>query len=411
MDPFTFTKTEARFRHILESMLCETIKHQPDCACQELKSIYGNSIYKCGRPGCPSYRAGFDTKSKRAEHIQRHIRPFKCEHYECAFATLGFTKETDLEAHLANAHNQNLHYVSRTTQSASSEEELKAILIDAVQENDLSMIRAEADAVRRFIHDLILSAYKGRSSDAIIKHLLSEIPQQATYVGGNDRRLKLCPEIFRASIDHGNYDVFRQSCVLFQDWYRNQTSITIDPVMKAVGRKRCADLLEIISSSLLAMNADWSLREVLTAVIPRKPDTQAEIMALECFERIQPPPPYHSSYLLAELAGHCCSIAIAEFFLANGAAVDGLYDARTGTQGPIYSAAKQTNREAAKFMEFLVKRGARTEIRIRMGKKLSEFPGPKNIQNWIGITWEELTKQNTPSVEDITSDTRRLLEE
>lgn len=419
MDPFTFTETEARFRHTLEFMLCETIKHRPDCACQELKNIYGISIYKCGRPGCPSYRAGFETKSRKVEHVQRHIRPFKCENSECEFATLGFAKETDLEAHLANAHSQNLHAVPRITQgrtNAPSEEELKAILIDAVQENDLPMIRTEAEAVRKFIDDLLLSAYKGRSSDAMIKHLLGEISKQSSFVVGEDvRRLEVWTEIFRASINHGNYDVFRQSCNLFRAWCHEGELRTRYAMMRAVGQTRRADLVEIVSSHMIAMNASntrsWNFKELLEAVIPRKPDTQAEILALECFERIHPQLSECSNYLLTQLARRCCSIAIAEFFLANGAAIDGLYDSSTGAQGPIYNAAKQTNREAAKFMEFLVKKGARTAFRIRGGKALSKLPGPKNIQKWIGITWEELIKQNTPSVETPPSDTRRLLEE
>lgn len=407
MDPFTFTETEERFRHTLESMLCETIKHQPDCACQELKNIYGNGIYKCGRPGCPSYRAGFETKSRRVEHVQKHIRPFKCEHSECAFSTLGFAKETDLEAHLANAHSQNLHAVPRITQgrtNASSEEELKAILIDAVQENDLSMIRAEAETVREFIHDLLLSAYKGRSSDAMIKHLLGEIPQQITYAGVHDRRLELCLEIFRASIDHGNYDVFQQSCSLFQDWHHQGHYLTAHVIMRSVGQTRRADLVEIVSSNMAAMDPSGiefgSFKTLLAAVIPRKPDIQAEILALECLERIQPHLLNHLNSLLTDLGRGCCSIAIAEFLLAEGAAVDGY--TRAGHR-PISTAAKQTNREAAEFMEFLVKRGARTDLRIQ-GTELRDFPGPKNIQTWIGITWEELVKQNTPSVEDTTSD-------
>lgn len=177
-DPLTFTNTEARFRFSLESMLCKTLKHRTDCICEGLKSIYGSSIFKCGRPGCPSYRVGFDTKSMRDGHAQRHNRPFKCPHSECFVSTLGFAKETGLESHLAQVHDRFLHSESEVTprqKNASSEEDLKAILIDAVQENDSSTIRSEADAVRKFVLVLLLRAYQGRSSDSMIKHLLGEI--------------------------------------------------------------------------------------------------------------------------------------------------------------------------------------------------------------------------------------------
>lgn len=384
-------------------MLCETPKHRPDCICQELKSIYGRSIYKCGRPGCPSYRVGFDTKSMRDGHTQRHDRPFKCRHSECPFATLGFAKETGLKSHLAQAHNRFLHIESEVTPTetnATSEEELEAILIDAVQENDLSTIRSEVDAVRKFILVLLLRAYQGRSSDSMIKHLLGEIPPDLFSEPEKVHSLEIYANILKASTKHGNYEVFYMpSFKLWMDtsgWtnfvYRTLTSI---------GRTRSPDVLETAVSNSYEVKDSyvrWRVESLVEGVIPLLPDTPAEIRALECLERIK-----HQlskalyDRLLLKVAGRCCSIEIAEFSLAGGASIK----VSIGGSTPLLAAAKQTSLEAAKFMEFLMRKGATTAdsaVRFR-GKALSELPGPKNIHNWMGITWEELVKQNTLSVE------------
>lgn len=389
-------------------MLCGTIKHRPGCTCQELKNIYGHSIYKCGRPGCPSYRAGFDTNSKRVGHIQRHTRPFKCQYSECSFAHLGFAKKTDLESHLAQAHGQDLFITSENTlgrTNESKEEELKAILIDAVQENDMSIIRAEANAVRKFILDLLLSAYQGRASDAVIKHLISEYRPNLVQIQGKDRDMEIYTKIFRAAVDHGNYDVFRMPCTLFNEWNSPSTqglhgrSRWVGPTLKLIGHTRRAELLETVASSLREMAPSfrelWKFTTLFSAVIPQESDTQAEILALECFERLKPHLSQYSNHILTNLGARCCSIAIAEVLLASGADING---GSLRTNGPLVSAARQTSPEAARFMEFLVRNGSRTSIRIQ-NKDLSELPGPMNIQKWIGITWEDLVKQNIPSVD------------
>lgn len=407
MDPFTFTKTEAKFRHLLESMLCKTVKHQPNCSCQELRNIYGSSIYKCGRPGCMAYRVGFDTRSKRVQHMQKHTRPFKCPYSRCPFAVLGFGKDTDLESHLATAHGETQHTVSGAREgqtNASSEVKLKAILIDAVKENDLSTIRSESTAVRKFVLVLLLQAYQGRSSDSMIKHLVGEISPNFSQVPEEDRNQEMYEKILRASTEHGNYDVFQMPCKLFNEWVRHawyDTDTLSTPVRRMlffIGRTRCADLLETVVSKLCEIKGEskaedhifslW-LKELVVAAIPgRKPDTLAEILALECLDRVKLQLSKKLlNRLLLEVAGRCCSIAIAEFLLAEGA----LVNSSSGGQWPLFTAAGQTNLEAAKFMELMVRKGAQTGIDLN-GQVLGELPGPRNIQKWIGITWEELTK-------------------
>lgn len=382
-------------------MLCETLKHRQDCICQELKSIYGSSIFKCGRPGCPSYRVGFDTKSMRDGHTQRHSRPFKCQHSECPFATFGFAKKTGLESHLAHAHDQFLGFESEVAPAqtnATSEKDLEAILIDAVQENDLSTVRSEADAVRKFILVLLLRAYQGRSSDSMVKHLLGEIPPDLFSEPEKVGSREIFANILRASTEHGNYEVFHMP--YFKVWMEaSGWNKGVYSTLNLIGRTRCADVLETAVSNSYEIKGgylNWRNEALVKGIIPEKPDTLAEILALECLERIK-----HQiskalkGSLLLKVAGGCCSIAIAEFLLSEGVSVN----LNMAGSRPLLSAAKQTSLEAAKFMEFLVRKGAISAdsvVRFK-GKVLSELPGPRNIHKWIGITWEELVKESDPS--------------
>lgn len=401
MDPLTLTWTESRFRKLLESMLCDTIKHRPNCACQDLKSIYGGSIYKCSRPGCESYMVGFDTRPKRLQHMQRHTRPFKCQYSGCAFVTIGFAEETDLKSHLYKTHGQNLHTVSGATlecMNSSSDEELKTILIDAVKENDLSLIRSEKIAAQKFILNLLLSAYQGRSSDAMIKHLLGEIPTRNIQIRGEYPDVGIYRDIIQALVENGHYDVIPRVC----DIVDHSSGLWNVPLLFFIGRTRRADLIKIVLPSLgnlspssLAHDTWLNWRYLFEGILPRKPDPQAEILALECLNSLQSDLSTFSKLpkiLLIELAANCCSIAIAEFLLANGATVD----FSNGGLRPLTAAAKQNSQEAAEFMRFLVRKGARIPSKAR-GKAFSELPGPRNVQKWIGVTWEELVKQNDPS--------------
>lgn len=358
----------------------------------------------------------------RDGHAQRHNRPFKCPHSECPFSALGFAKETVLESHLVQFHGQFQHIESEVTPrqtNASSEEELKAILIDAVQENDLSTIRSETDAVRKSVLVLLLRAYEGRSSDSMIKYLLGEMtPDLFPWTGGDKRNYGTYADILKASIKHGNYDVFQISPSVFKAWrttYPGRDGL-IRSTLTFIGHTRCADILEIVASELCSTENKTKLHQdqmqsLAAALIPKKPDTPAEIMALECLKRIKP----HlwstlNGFLLLKVAEGCCSIAIAEFLRAEGASVD---RSMKGSR-PILSAAKHTSLEAAKFMEFLVREGATTSdsvVRFK-GRALSELPGPRNIHNWIGITWEELVPQRMrASVKAILNPRANILEE
>lgn len=386
-------------------MLCETNNHLPDCSCQELKTLYGSNLYKCDRPGCLLYRVGFDTAAERNEHVRRHTRPFKCQIPNCPYTEFGFATANQLAAHSTQAHEERPSIATTEWKELSSEEAIRAILIDAVKENDLSTIRERDKEVKKFTLSLLLTAYQERSSEAMIKHLLETFPKSSFRFVDSVQlipMMSLIDEIFKASVKHGNYDVFRGPNELLTFWKyhtRHRPAPARTGPFHLVGSTRCVDLIEAILSANyleqpdLVVSSHVEFSPLCLSTIPSEPDAQQELLALECLSRVK------SHYLFStvlhalfiSVGKGCCSIAIAEFLLANGANID--WSTTIVSQIPIVFAARKTSKEAARFIEFLVRKGATTPMRVR-GKAFRDLPGPKNIQNWIGITWDELVRQS-----------------
>ena len=71
-----------------------------------LRANYGADIYKCARPSCYHFNHGFGKKSLRDEHVEKHERSYRCNVEGCPSAVLGFTKQTDLQKHKDNTHDE-----------------------------------------------------------------------------------------------------------------------------------------------------------------------------------------------------------------------------------------------------------------------------------------------------------------
>lgn len=384
-------------------MLCETNNHLPDCSCQELKTLYGSNLYKCDRPGCLLYRIGFDTAAERNEHVRRHTRPFKCQIPNCPYTEFGFATANQLAAHSTQAHEERPSIATTEWKELSSEDAIRAILIDAVKENDLSIIRERDKEVKKFTLSLLLTAYQERSSEVMIKHLLETFSK--SFFGSVQLipMISLIDKIFEASVNHGNYDVFRGPNELLTFWKyhtRHRSVSQRTGPFHLVGSTRCVDLIEAILSATnhpersdLVVSSLLEFSPLCLSIVPSEPDTQEELLALECLSRVKSHPlfPTVLHALFISVGKGCCSIAIAEFLLANGANID--WSTTIVSQMPIVFAARKTSKEAARFIEFLVRKGATTPMRVR-GKDFRDLPGPRNIQNWIGITWDELARQS-----------------
>ncbi|RYP19666.1 hypothetical protein DL765_003259 [Monosporascus sp. GIB2] len=116
---------------------------------------------------------------------------------------------------------------------------------------------------------------------------------------------------------------------------------------------------------------------------------------------------------LLSVAATTCSITLASELLDLGADLD--YQISRNQARPLQRAAQQDTEEAAKFMRFLLYRGAKPEIEYQKKQssqlstgysnysrtyvstpvKISEEVGTKDISKWLKKSWEDLVAEAT----------------
>ena len=125
-------------------------------------AIYGHPQFYCSRIGCNHFSAGFETKTSRDQHINRHNRPFLCLELGCPYHSMGFETEDQLKMHIMRTH------------ADSSREVLKFSKPRKKTPDDLHKACARGDvaAVERFLDSGVilssLSTTSPRSTPLVI---------------------------------------------------------------------------------------------------------------------------------------------------------------------------------------------------------------------------------------------------
>ncbi|KAF6824282.1 zinc finger protein [Colletotrichum musicola] len=70
----------------------------------ETSKLYGLDIFKCSRPSCHHFTAGFLTADIRNLHMEKHLRPYVCPLDGCPTSIIGLTTAKDLEKHMWDMH-------------------------------------------------------------------------------------------------------------------------------------------------------------------------------------------------------------------------------------------------------------------------------------------------------------------
>lgn len=89
-------------RKTLEDLTKSVAKNGDTMA--SLTDFYGAHWFKCSRLSCYFFHEGFDSKSSRQDHYDRHDRPFRCEEEDCPAAAIGFGSLKELDKHKRNMH-------------------------------------------------------------------------------------------------------------------------------------------------------------------------------------------------------------------------------------------------------------------------------------------------------------------
>lgn len=91
-------------------------------------------------------------------------------------------------------------------------------------------------------------------------------------------------------------------------------------------------------------------------------------------------------------ARRCCSIAIARFLLEIGLDVN--HRSGNNAHTALYFAAGRQGQRAAELMRFLLESGADPSVKSPKRIAIAEKPGPRNIEKWLGISWDQLVQES-----------------
>lgn len=71
-----------------------------------MEEMYGQNIFKCPRLSCRYFHGGFQTAEQRDQHIDKHVRPYRCIISGCVLNTIGFATEKELQKHIKDTHDE-----------------------------------------------------------------------------------------------------------------------------------------------------------------------------------------------------------------------------------------------------------------------------------------------------------------
>ncbi|KAF5686302.1 zinc finger C2H2-type integrase DNA-binding protein [Fusarium circinatum] len=83
----------------------DIVTSSPDASIQKaIEGKYGNMIFKCPRITCQFFSSGFWTEKERDEHLDKHIRPYRCRDEGCRGSIFGFASEEQRDKHIRDNH-------------------------------------------------------------------------------------------------------------------------------------------------------------------------------------------------------------------------------------------------------------------------------------------------------------------
>ena len=120
--------------------------------------IYGDIQFRCSKLGCLHFQQGFETRSQRDKHLDRHQRPFRCLENQCPFQQLGFTDKMSLRRHLSRYHRKD-------------DESGWSLLLPATKTKSIDLIHAaqkgDVDVVQNLISSGAFMEMKAKHSQAL----------------------------------------------------------------------------------------------------------------------------------------------------------------------------------------------------------------------------------------------------
>lgn len=172
----------------------------------------GPPRFKCPKPRCQQFSAGFSDRKTRDTHVDKHTRPFKCPKEGYPARLTGFSTQVDCDRHLQRLHPDNI-----TTQLLfPTSNRRKVNIFTACKENKFDVVRElirggvgvnQPQKVHGYITPLILAARHGNVliCQYLVQHGARVYPSNST-----DYREKALPlGSLGEAILRQDYEVFR----------------------------------------------------------------------------------------------------------------------------------------------------------------------------------------------------------
>ena len=375
-DPLTISATQWRVHELTEAALCPSSDHRQGCECAILQRQYGPRLFKCSRLGCPFFRTGFEAKSERDRHLQTHNRPYKCDRPNCDFSHMGFGSQARLNVHLQHHEKQGRTPVAHLTNVDHNEDDVELIILDAVEANDLDLVRDFTVEIPRFSKKLLSKAVVSSSCEML--ELLLEACKSR-----QDIEFDILFEAVRAN----NLEATRALL------NRGASIYNLVPCMSYAMINVSPEMIKIL---LQYGTKDSTPKRFgsLSLTIPLQPDRFTEARVIQCLSLLRDQTAEKKAFenCFVENAQRCYSIAIAEFLLRNGVNVN---TARRGYTALFWASTRKDQR-AAELMRFLLESGAEPDSKSnRKGvTPIADHQGARNISKWFGISWEQLVEES-----------------
>ncbi|CVK84365.1 uncharacterized protein FPRN_01929 [Fusarium proliferatum] len=91
----------------VRKVLEDIVTSSSDASIQKtIEDKYGNMIFKCPRLTCQFFVVGFLTEKERDEHLNKHIRPYRCRYEGCRGSIFGFASLEQRDKHIRDVHSE-----------------------------------------------------------------------------------------------------------------------------------------------------------------------------------------------------------------------------------------------------------------------------------------------------------------
>ena len=384
-DPLTISASQLRVSHLFEAALCSTSNHQQDCGCFTIKRYYGTRLFKCNRFGCKLFRNGFESATDRTRHVRVHERPYKCDRLNCEFNHLGFSSQESLNIHLRHHEGGKQTYNAQQNEFGD-QDEMELFLLDAIENDNIDAVCDNISEVPNFAERLIQKA--ARSISCQMLDLLLDACSSTLIAHSN-----LLPWLVEAD------NVGAARILLRRGASAGEAKDEYMCIYHAM-MNRSPEMIEILLQYQPKEPARRSRQEkVLSCMIPSADDVtvEEELKVIKCLSLLHDwiREKYYFKQCFQTNAKRGCSIAIAKFFLESGVDVNTRgYNQSTPANTALYVASGFRGQRAAELMRFLLESGADPSLATPKSIPIADRPGPRNIEKWFGISWDQLVQES-----------------